>query len=199
LMDNILRESARLDHAIRDFLTFTRPGAFAPEETDVVRIIEDSLKLLRKSPEFHDSHCLKTRFEASRMSCELDANRLRQIFWNLTINALKAMADGGQLTVTVNWAAEGSRMVFEFSDDGMGMDAQQLEVYFQPFSSSFKTGTGLGAAIVYRLVEEHGGKIRVDSRPGLGTTVRIELPARQTIGSLIDEPRVSRAVGGDLG
>jgi len=199
LMDNILRESGRLDQAIRDFLTFTRPGAFAPEETDVVRIIEDSLKLLRKSPEFHDSHRVETRFEASRMPCELDANRLRQIFWNLTINALKAMPDGGQLTVTVSWASEGSRMVFEFSDDGMGMDAPQLEVYFQPFSSSFKTGTGLGAAIVYRLVEEHGGKIRVDSRPALGTTVWIELPTRQTIGSLIDESRVSQAVGGDLG
>lgn len=133
------------------------------------------------------------------MPCQLDANRLRQIFWNLTTNALKAMPDGGTLVVSVSWSGDGSRMVFEFADDGVGMNARQLAAYFQPFNSSFKTGTGLGAAIVYRLVEEHRGKIRVHSRPGLGTTVRIELPTRQPLVRSIDESRIRQAVGGDLG
>ena len=79
------------------------------------------------------------------------------------------------------------------------MDAHQLELYFQPFSGFFKTGTGLGAAIVYRLVGEHHGKIRVDSHPGKGTTVRIDLPTRQSIESSSDEPRIREAVGSDVG
>ena len=70
----------------------------------------------------------------------------------------------------------GARVAMRFADEGMGMDAQQQERYFQPFSSSFHEGTGLGAAIVYRLVEEHGGRVRLESNAGRGTCVRIELP-----------------------
>jgi two-component system sensor histidine kinase PilS (NtrC family) len=179
LMDIILRESDRLDQTIRDFLTFTRPGAFAPESTDVVRLLQDTIKLLRKSREFRNTHRIDARFAAPRMECEVDPNRMKQIFWNLATNALKATPQGGALAIEVDWSSTGERVEFCFSDDGVGMDERQQRLYFQPFNSSFREGTGLGTAIVYRLVEEHGGKIQLESTPGRGTTVRIDLPRRQ--------------------
>ncbi len=113
------------------------------------------------------------------MVCEVDPNRLKQIFWNLATNALKAMPEGGTLQVDVRWVAAERHVQFSFADSGVGMDEHQRGLYFQPFNSSFREGTGLGAAIVYRLVEEHGGKIHLESNAGRGTVVRIELPRSQ--------------------
>ena len=175
LMDIILRESQRLDQAIRDFLMFARPGPFAPEVVDVVRLLEDQVKLLRKSSEFDRSHRIETRYEDPRIDCEIDPNRMKQVFWNLATNALKAMPSGGSLSISVALdTAEQVEVCFE--DEGSGMDERERERYFQPFSSSFTQGTGLGAAIVYRLIEEHGGKIMLESDKGRGTRVRVLLP-----------------------
>jgi two-component system sensor histidine kinase PilS (NtrC family) len=197
LMDIILRESQRLDQAIRDFLTFARPGRFTPERVDLVRLIEDSVKLLRKSREFKPGHRIETRFPSREVLCEADANRLKQVFWNLATNSLKAMPRGGTLTIAVEPGSVREELEIVFSDEGRGMDAADRARYFQPFSGSFERGTGLGAAIVYRLVEEHGGKIQLDSAPGKGTVVTISLPRRCTgdIESAEPEPRLSAAGG----
>lgn len=178
LMDIILRESQRLDQAIKDFLTFARPGRFAPERCDLVRLLEEQLKLLRKSREFTGAHRIETHYAAPEVWCDVDPNRLKQVFWNLATNALKAMPSGGALTIAVAADARADEIEVAFTDEGIGMDERAREGYFQPFRSSFDEGTGLGAAIVYRLVEEHGGRIDVRSAIGSGTTVCIVLPAR---------------------
>jgi two-component system, NtrC family, sensor histidine kinase PilS len=178
LMGIILRESQRLDRAIRDFLTFARPGKFAPERCDLVRLLGDQLKLLCKSPEFVRAHRVETCWASEAVWCEVDPNRLRQVFWNLATNALKAMPDGGTLSLTVAPVEDSAQVEIVFADEGVGMDDREVAAYFQPFHSRFAKGTGLGAAIVYRLVEEHGGRIAVESNPGKGTRVRIFLPVR---------------------
>jgi signal transduction histidine kinase len=192
-MDIILRESERLDQAIADFLTFTRPGEFAAQNVDLVSLTEDSVKLLRKSREFQPGHRVTTSYEAEQMFCDVDPNRLKQIFWNLATNALKAMPDGGRVEIEVRWAGAGGEVEISFVDSGVGMDEQQQRLYFQPFNSSFAEGTGLGAAIVYRVVEEHGGKIFLDSGSGAGTRVRIVLPRRQAAALRLDAPGKSEA------
>jgi two-component system sensor histidine kinase PilS (NtrC family) len=197
LMDIILRESERLDQAIRDFLTFARPGKFAPEPVNLVRLIEDSVKLLRKSREFGPEHRIETRFRSDEVSCHVDPNRLKQVFWNLATNALKAMPGGGTLTIGAALRGDGERVEIVFRDEGRGMDAEDRERYFQPFSGSFDRGTGLGAAIVYRLIEEHGGRIHLESTPGKGTEVTISLPRRCTGRSdeVEPEPQLTAAGG----
>ena len=197
LMEIVLRESQRLDQAIRDFLTFARPGKFTPEPVDLVRLIEDNVKLLRKSREFGAVHRIETKFPSREVSCEVDPNRLKQVFWNLATNALKAMPDGGTLTIGVELSEADTQLEIVFRDQGRGMDATDRERYFQPFSGSFDRGTGLGAAIVYRLIEEHGGKIQLESSPGHGTEVTISLPRRCTgnSGESEPEPRLSAAGG----
>ena len=176
LMDIILRESQRLDQTIKDFLTFARPGKFSPQSCDLVRLLEDHLKLLRKSREFTGAHRVETRFAADEVWCDVDANRMKQVFWNLSTNALKAMPAGGALTISVHGDDAKNEVIVEFMDEGVGMDERARDGYFQPFRSAFEEGTGLGAAIVYRLVEEHGGRIDLLSSPGKGTSIRIVVP-----------------------
>jgi two-component system sensor histidine kinase PilS (NtrC family) len=175
LMDIILRESQRLDQTIKDFLTFARPGRFAPQRVDLVRLVEDHLKLLRKSRELTGAHRVETRYAASEVWCDVDPNRMKQVVWNLSTNALKAMPHGGALTIAVE-GGRGDDVRLTFTDEGVGMDERMRDAYFQPFRSAFDEGTGLGAAIVYRLVEEHGGRIDLSSEPGRGTTVAIMVP-----------------------
>jgi two-component system sensor histidine kinase PilS (NtrC family) len=185
LMDIILRESQRLDQAIRDFLTFARPGKFSSQRCDVVRLLEDHLKLLRKSREFTGAHRVETQFASDEIWCDLDANRMKQVFWNLSTNALKAMPHGGGLSISVRMDPQRNELTVLFSDEGVGMDDRAREGYFQPFRSAFEEGTGLGAAIVYRLIEEHGGRIAVESRPGRGTTIRIVVPCVRPDGARV--------------
>jgi two-component system sensor histidine kinase PilS (NtrC family) len=196
LMDIILRESQRLDQTIGDFLTFARPGQFAPEYCDLVRLLEDNIKLLGKSSEFKSNHRIETRFGARRIECYVDPNRMKQVFWNLATNALKAMPRGGTLSIWVELHDSGTRLEIGFADQGTGMDEGQLKRYFQPFSGSFDKGTGLGAAIVYRLVEEHGGKIDLESFAGGGTRVRLSMPRYCGQVTASRSQPMLRAVGG---
>jgi two-component system sensor histidine kinase PilS (NtrC family) len=197
LMDIILRESDRLDQAIRDFLTFARPGTFSPQRVDLVKLIEDSTKLLRKSREFGAGHRIETSYPPSGVRCEADPNRLKQVFWNLATNGLKSMPHGGTLSIQVAPDDTGRQVAITFADDGIGMDRAETDRYFQPFDSSFTEGTGLGTAIVYRLIEEHGGKIQLESAPQRGTRVRITIPRRTAAERPRIEPQVElQAAGG---
>ena len=110
------------------------------------------------------------------MECNIDPNRMKQVFWNLATNSLKAMPSGGELSIEVGLRPAEGQIEISFTDEGQGIDERQQERYFQPFSGSFREGTGLGAAIVYRLIQEHRGKIRLVSSREAGTSVRILLP-----------------------
>ena len=126
----------------------------------------------------------------------MDPSRVKQVFWNLATNALKAMPDGGRLGVEVHCDDARDEVELSFSDEGVGMDEREVEGYFQPFRSSFAEGTGLGAAIVYRIVQEHGGRIQLESAPGRGTRVRVLLPRWCGAPAEARTPEPLRAHGG---
>jgi two-component system sensor histidine kinase PilS (NtrC family) len=178
LMEIILKESRRLDQTIRDFLVFAKPGRFTPEQVNLSEILSDSLKLLRNSEEFLPGHRIQTVFHPESIPVVVDGDRMRQVFWNLAKNALKAMPEGGTLTVKALGEMDGQVLV-SFSDEGFGMGETEVAKNFQPFHGSFRNGTGLGLAIVYRIVQEHQGRIRIKSRRGAGTEVQILLPKAQ--------------------
>jgi signal transduction histidine kinase len=108
---------------------------------------------------------------------QADAAQLKQVFWNLSRNALQAMPHGGQLRVELLREKTG-RLRIVFTDTGRGMTPEQVEHLFEPFSST-TGGTGLGLSIVYQIIREHGGTINVRSREGQGTTITIELPGKR--------------------
>ncbi|MFQ5877882.1 MAG: nitrogen regulation protein NR(II) [Acidobacteriota bacterium] len=175
LMDIVVKESRRLDGIIRDFLLFAKPGRFNPQPGDLVSLVREALSLLENSEEKKPHHKVVTRFQRASIPVVADLDRLRQVFWNLAMNALRAMPEGGTLTVRAADGLEGS-VVLSFTDTGIGMSESEVASNFQPFHGSFGGGARLGLAIVYRIVEEHGGRIKVRSRRGAGTEVAIHLP-----------------------
>jgi two-component system sensor histidine kinase PilS (NtrC family) len=102
-----------------------------------------------------------------------DGDKLKQVFWNLCENAVRAMKEGGTLTAAVE--SLGDDWQVSFIDTGTGMTPQQIEKIFEPFQSNFEGGTGLGLAIVYQIVQAHEGKVWARSKPGQGTTFVLRL------------------------
>ncbi len=182
LMDIVLRESERLNETIRSFLAYARPRRFQIAPLDVARVLRDTALLLRNSAEVKPGHVVDVDVPAGAVVYEADENQIRQIVWNLATNGLRAMRDGGRLRLSARAdpaaGAGGQAVVIEVADQGVGIQAGELETLFQPFHGRFSRGTGLGLAIVHRIVTDYNGDIRVSSAPGTGTTVTVRLPVR---------------------
>jgi two-component system sensor histidine kinase PilS (NtrC family) len=175
LVEIIVQESRRLSKILEDFLHYARPRPPQNVVFDVGASLSEAMDLFSHSDEVSDQHLLNLQVE-SATSVFGDPDQVRQIFWNVAKNAISAMPEGGILDVTGR--VEDGWYAIRFHDTGRGMSAERREVLFQPFATAFDGGTGIGMAIVRRLVEEHGGRIEVDSRPGFGTAIEIFLPRR---------------------
>jgi two-component system sensor histidine kinase PilS (NtrC family) len=170
----VARESERLNHIIKNFLEYARPAPLSIATFDAAAAIEEVLLLLehRASP-----GSLKVIREfAPSMPWPVDAQQFRQILWNLCLNAVEAMPNGGELRVAA--AVRCERLEVSVSDTGDGINAVDLSHVFEPFFSTKPEGTGLGLALVHRIIQDHGGEIDVRSAPGLGTTFTLTLPPR---------------------
>ena len=174
LLDIAVRESERLDRTVKTFLSLARPPESKPVLFDVAELLREQTALLRNSPEVTANHKVDVQAQSSAIELEADPDQISQIFWNVARNAVKAMPSGGTLTVTID--SVGSDVVLTFADMGSGMTDQERAELFQPFSTFFDDGLGLGMAIVYRIVDDHGGDIQVDSEPGKGSEIVITLP-----------------------
>lgn len=175
LMDIILKESDRLNSIITNFLGYARPAAGDFTETNVGEAIADTLTLLRHSPDVGTDHVLQSDLGDEPVLISADPTQLKQIFWNLTRNALQAMPGGGTLRIGLE-SIPNNRIRIVFEDTGFGMSPEQVEQLFEPFSNSTSGGTGLGLSIVYQIVKDHNGIINVRSLEGRGTTITVELP-----------------------
>jgi two-component system sensor histidine kinase PilS (NtrC family) len=175
LMEIILRESDRLNRIITDFLTYARPRSLVQSRVDVRDMLHQTFALLRHSPEILENQKVVEELPDEPLMADADEGQLRQVFWNLSRNALQAMPQGGTLRARLEKNSH-DRLRISFSDSGRGMTPDQVEHLFEPFSST-TGGTGLGLSIVYQIIRDHGGTINVRSREGQGTTITIELPA----------------------
>jgi two-component system sensor histidine kinase PilS (NtrC family) len=178
LMDIVLRESERLNTTIRSFLTYARPQRFEIARFDLRRALSDTALLLRNSSEVGEGHTVDVQLPPTELWHEADEGQIKQIVWNLATNGLRAMPDGGRLTLigTADPASDG--VVISVKDEGIGITPEEVEGLFQPFHGSFARGSGLGLAIVHRIVTDYHGHIQVSSQPGAGTTVSVHFPAR---------------------
>lgn len=175
LIDILLKESHRLDRTIKGFLRFARPRERASVPFDVARLLAENVELLSNSEEVSERHRVEVELAPPSARLVGDPDQVSQIFWNLARNALRAMPDGGILQV--RGTLEGDFYRLQVIDTGRGMSEHQRANLFHPFQSFFDGGTGIGMAIVYRIVEEHGGRLHADATPGGGTTLTVELPA----------------------
>lgn len=183
LMSIILKESERLNKSIADFLRFVKPQEKRPAEFDIAASLAETLDLLRNSPELSAGHTIEDDIAPPSYMIVGDADQIRQVFWNIARNAVQAMPNGGMLRVSTTIAADRYNIIF--SDNGRGMNDADQRRLFQPFRTNFPSGTGLGMAISYRIVQEHGGRIEVSSHEGAGTAITVSLPAAATMGNAV--------------
>jgi two-component system, NtrC family, sensor histidine kinase PilS len=180
LMDIVLRESERLNDTIRSFLAYARPQRGGTAPMDVRQVVTDTARLLENNAELCDGHTIEVDVPGGEIRYDADEGQIRQIVWNLATNGLRAMPGGGRLRLAVTRREpEGARageLVLAVQDEGVGIGSDDLDEIFQPFRGGFSKGSGLGLSIVYRIVSDYGGEVRVTSKPGEGTTVRVVLP-----------------------
>jgi len=186
LIDILLKESQRLDRTIKGFLRFARPRDRSSVHFDVAHLLTENFELLKNSGEVSERHRLELDLVPSSAALVADPDQVSQIFWNLARNALRAMPEGGTLSVAGRLTDEVYRL--QVIDTGRGMSEEQRANIFHPFHSFFDSGTGIGMAIVYRIVQEHGGHLGVESRPGHGTTITVELPAATAAAAIAMHP-----------
>lgn len=178
LLNIVMRESDRLNGLITDFLAYARPRPPQKEKVNLNGIISDLLSLISADQRFSS-----TVFELSvpqGIELEVDKGQLQQVFLNLLQNAADAMPDGGPVKIDAKRVDSGNSSMVRImiSDQGTGMDEEAMQHIFEPFWTTKINGTGLGLATVYRIVEGHGGSIKVDRCHGGGTEIMFLLPLR---------------------
>jgi len=189
LMDIVLREVQRLDALIGDFLKYARPAAAEPEVVDLAHTVEEVIKMFEGARPPGIEVSVDVPAETTALA---DPTQFRQVLWNLVLNAAQAMPDGGSLRLAAapvpapQEAGPTRRNVHEeapaqveitVSDTGVGIRADVLERVFDPFFTTKPTGSGLGLPTVHRIIEDHGGSLRIESELGEGTAIHIRLPA----------------------
>ena len=189
LMKIALRETERLDSIITVFLRYAKPSPPNRKTCDLQNLLLETLDFFKQAPDYQDNIEVLFEHENSALTASVDPDQMKQVFWNLSINAVQAMPHGGVLRVTakkqnrIHGKMDGSEeyaspfLQVLFQDSGRGIEPVNLEKIFYPFFTTKDRGSGLGLAIVHRIIEDHGGKIEVDSRLGKGTTFKILLPS----------------------
>ncbi|RMG74383.1 MAG: sensor histidine kinase [Nitrospirae bacterium] len=175
-IEEVLREIERLDKTIRDLLNFSRPVDPKIIEVDLKSIIEKSLSLVKNQAQKQNID-ITFRYDDNISMMNLDPQQIQQVFLNIILNAFHAMPDGGQLLIEAK--NRGDHVEVAISDTGVGIRQEDLKRIFKPFFTTRHTGTGLGLPISSNIIEAHGGEIKVDSTPGLGSTFRIILPIKE--------------------
>lgn len=173
LVDSAYGEVSRLDLILKKFLRALRPSAPALAPCDVLHELEESLKVMKADIEAHRVSVTVDHPE-SLPKIQGDGEQLRQVFFNLVKNSVQAMADGGTLAIALS--ADDRDLTVAFRDSGEGIPKEDFQQLFQPFHTTKPHGHGIGLAIVQRIVQDHGGRIDVSSKPGEGTCFRLVFP-----------------------
>jgi PAS domain S-box-containing protein len=178
LLQKVRTQAERATNIVNNLLNFSRTGS-ATEfcEVNVARVLDDTLQLLE--PQLRRSQIEIVRsYSKDAPEAYANAGKLQQVFTNLLLNARDAIPDGGRIVVSTSTAEDGS-VIAEIADTGIGIAPENVAKIYDPFytTKGVGQGTGLGLAVSYGIVQEHAGRINVDSTPGQGTTFKITLPA----------------------
>ena len=172
----IIGETTRCADIVRGLLEFSRQTSAEKRTGDINQLVRDTLLLVK-------SNILASKVEVRQDLAQglpavlVDVNKMKQVFTNIILNALDAMPEGGTLAISTRLGEDGSRIEIGFRDTGVGIAPDVIGRIFDPFfTTKGVSGTGLGLSISYGIVEQHGGRIDVESEPGNGTNIIVKLP-----------------------
>jgi signal transduction histidine kinase len=167
----IASEVDRCNSLVTRFLQFARPLELKPAPADLGQTIDRAVEMVEREV---PGIAIYKNYEPEILPFPFDAELMERVFYNLLLNAAQATAPGG--AVTVKTRAAGGAVEIAVIDRGVGIGPEQIGNIFNPFFTTKPDGVGLGLAIVAKIVDEHGGKITVDSEPGKGSVFRVRLP-----------------------
>jgi two-component system sensor histidine kinase AtoS len=171
----LMREVDRMNRIIETLLYFSRPYQERATPTDLGKILQDTMILLRSEAKSHGI-AFDTFIDEQLPLVNIDGEQFKQVFLNLMINSLQAMDHEGTIRVTARYLKDSDEVEVLFADTGPGIPAAIREKVFDPFFTTKQTGTGLGLAIVQRIVFARGGHIRIDDNPAGGAVIRVLIP-----------------------
>jgi two-component system, NtrC family, sensor histidine kinase HydH len=169
----IQSEVQRLETFLGDLRDFTRPATPVMQKMNINEVIHDVDVLMKEEAKNRDINLVE-QLDPQLPTLTADPNQMRQVVLNLVKNAFEAMDAGGRVVLASG--AEDNQVWFSVEDTGGGMPPEVLEKIFNPFFTTKKKGTGLGLAVINKIVADHHGSVSVQSLPGQGTTFRINLP-----------------------
>jgi hypothetical protein len=177
ILEKIEKQTFRAAEIVNGLLNFSRLSGSEFNILDINQLIDDSLALLDHQLDLCNIK-VESRLEDSLPPVYGNRGKLQQVFINLFLNARDAMPSGGQLAIRT--AMNESMIIVDISDTGTGIPEENLKRIFDPFftTKSVGKGTGLGLAVTYGIIQEHGGRIFVDSDFGKGTHFQLKLPTR---------------------
>jgi two-component system, sporulation sensor kinase A len=179
ILGEVLSEVARIDRSVMNLLSYSKPRKPDFLKVDLVRLIEPVISFLQKVAD-SKGICLHLAAPCEVPPITGDENELKQLFMNMILNSLEAIEQRGNVWVNVKCPLD-AHVNVEVADDGPGIPSEQLGKIFLPFFTSKKHGTGLGLATCKRIVNHHGGDIRVESEPGKGTRLTIDLALKSQV------------------
>jgi two-component system, NtrC family, sensor histidine kinase PilS len=186
LMQIILRGKDHLESFLKDFLLMARPAIGAREELDIKETIKETIDSLRYVADWHELLDVVIVLTDEPLYIRANKTEMRQILWNLMLNAVQSMPEGGVLKIEARPARVEERDGAEISigDTGCGIEDQDFSKIFNPFYTTRDTGTGLGLTVVNRILEAYGGKIHMQSEPGKGSVFTIWLPVHVVVAAV---------------
>ena len=173
-LDTMRREVERTTAIVQNLLDFTRPKEPARKLMSLLKVVEESLSLVRNKLSLNNVEVVNRMPPLPDIMA--DPAHMKQVFINLLINACEAMEEGGTLAIGGSLDESGRTVMVEVRDTGVGIVAEDLARIFDPFFSTKKKGTGLGLSVVHGIVSRHNGSVAIESEPGSGTLIRITLP-----------------------
>ena len=180
---NIMAEEVdRVNRVISELLEFARPMELELQEVEIFDLVDKALRLIKYEAEMAKVNIAKS-IEADIPKVAMDKDRLTQVLLNIFINGIQAMKAGGDLTVEVFTRED--KLKFQISDTGDGISAEDQANIFNPYFTTKKKGSGLGLAIAFKIIESHGGSIKIESAKGKGTMFVISIPLDQNKKGLI--------------
>lgn len=173
--DIMLEELDRINFIVSEFLVIAKPQSVRFTPKDPLQILQSTIMLLNSQAIIHNVDLI-TAADPELPHIHCDENQIKQVFINILNNAIESMPDGGNIHIELRNAGE-DEIVIRFIDQGSGIPEDRLPRLGEPFYTTKEKGTGLGLMVTFKIIESHGGRMKIMSEIGRGTTVEIRLPA----------------------